>query len=115
MATMLWFCFRLNMGSFKMKNVPRFDFSNLNNDTIGRSDEDEEISDDEVFYHDGHGNRCSEENGVHKPLMAPRHKNHVKETSKLHTRIRRVPSIRILTTPIGYFCLFLAGIAGNFY
>ncbi|KAG1658912.1 Protein FAM234B [Nymphon striatum] len=100
------------MGSLKMKNVHRFDFSNLNNDTIGHGDEDDELSDDEVFYHDSHGNHCSEENGVHKPLMAPRHKSNLKEASKLHTRIRRVPSIRILKTPIGYFCLILAAIAG---
>lgn len=95
-----------------MKNVHRFDFSNLSND-ICDDDGDDEISDDDVFVRESHENNFSEENGVHKPLMAPRNKNHSKDSTKLHTRIRRVPSLRVLLSPLGYCCIFIIAVTGK--
>ncbi|XP_035219132.1 uncharacterized protein LOC118192294 isoform X2 [Stegodyphus dumicola] len=73
-------------------------------DLKGLDDEDD-LSDDEVFTRGGKSIPL-EENGVNKPLMAPRLRN--KET--LQTKVRKVPSLRVIWGPIFYFFITLSSI-----
>nr|XP_042902859.1 uncharacterized protein LOC107443619 isoform X2 [Parasteatoda tepidariorum] len=68
-------------------------------------DDEDDLSDDEVFTQGGKSIPL-EENGVNKPLMAPRMRN--KDT--LHTKVRKVPSLRVLWAPILYFCVVLSSV-----
>lgn len=72
-------------------------------------DDEEDLSDDEVFTRGGKS-IPHEENGVNKPLMAPRMRN--KDT--LQTKVRKVPSLRVIWAPIFYFCVTLCSIISKF-
>lgn len=73
-------------------------------DLKGLDDEDD-LSDDEVFTQGGKSIPM-EENGINKPLMAPRLRN----KDSLHTKVRKVPSLRVIWVPIFYFLVTLSSI-----
>ncbi|XP_054712627.1 uncharacterized protein LOC129222185 [Uloborus diversus] len=73
-------------------------------DLKGLDDEDD-LSDNEVFTRGGKSIPL-EENGVNKPLMAPRQRS--KDT--LQTKVRKVPSLRYIWAPIFYFLVTLSSI-----
>ncbi|GFT02758.1 uncharacterized protein TNCV_879611 [Trichonephila clavipes] len=73
-------------------------------DLKGLDDEDD-LSDDEVFTQGGKSIPL-EENGVNKPLMAPR----LRSKDTLHTKVRKVPSLRVIWAPIFYFLVTLSSI-----
>ncbi|GIX84799.1 hypothetical protein CDAR_490432 [Caerostris darwini] len=73
-------------------------------DLKGLDDEDD-LSDDEVFTQGGKSIPL-EENGVNKPLMAPR----LRSKDTLHTKVRKVPSLRLMWSPIFYLLVTLSSI-----
>lgn len=68
-------------------------------------DDEDDLSDDEVFTRGGKSIPL-EENGINKPLMAPR----VRNRDSLQTKVRKVPSLRVIWAPIFYFCVTLCSI-----
>lgn len=78
-------------------------------DLKGLDDEDD-LSDDEVFTRGGKSIPL-EENGINKPLMAPRMRNR----DTLQTKVRKVPSLRIIWAPIFYFFITLFSVISKYY
>ncbi|XP_022252488.1 uncharacterized protein LOC106468446 isoform X1 [Limulus polyphemus] len=72
-------------------------------------DEEDELTDDEVFTRGGKSIPL-DENGISKPLMAPRHR--ASKTDVLHTRVRKVPPLRVIWGPIIYGLIALGAVIG---
>lgn len=71
-------------------------------------DDEEDLTDDEVFTRGGKSIPL-EENGVNKPLMAPRHRG---RNDNLQTKVRKVPPCRVLWAPLLYGLIALSAIIG---
>ncbi|XP_067137973.1 uncharacterized protein [Centruroides vittatus] len=71
-------------------------------------DDEEDLTDDEVFTRGGKSIPL-EENGVNKPLMAPRHRG---RNDNLQTKVRKVPPCRVLWAPLLYGFIALSAIIG---